>query len=133
MSYKLLSYFADRKEIRAGILVDDHVYDAARVGTDTSYATMDGVLRNWKKAHSAFVAGTKNIESGKSRASSAKLARRAAIIGAGSSEAKRTKAAGSMARRDGVARRRLLAGLHFGRQLTPVVQIQSPEHAVSVR
>ena len=58
MSYKLLSYFADRKEIRAGILVDDHVYDAARVGTDTSYATMDGVLRNWKKAHSAFVAGT---------------------------------------------------------------------------
>ena len=68
MSYKLLSYHAGRKEIRAGILVGDHVYDAARVDTDTSYATMEGVLRNWKKAHSAFVACTKNIESGKSRA-----------------------------------------------------------------
>ena len=33
MSYKLLSYHAGRKEIRAGILVGDHVYDAARVGT----------------------------------------------------------------------------------------------------
>ena len=68
MSYKLLSYYADRKDIRAGILVGEHVYDAARVGTDTSYATMDGVLRNWKKAHAAFVAGSKLIESGKSRA-----------------------------------------------------------------
>src|ERR1035437_8139299 len=67
MSYKLLSYHAGR-EVRAGILVGDYVYDAARVGTDTSYATMDGVLRNWKKAHSSFVAGTKAIEAGKSRA-----------------------------------------------------------------
>jgi 2-keto-4-pentenoate hydratase/2-oxohepta-3-ene-1,7-dioic acid hydratase in catechol pathway len=68
MPYKLLSYYAGPKEIRAGILVDDMVYDAARVGTNTAYADIMGVLDDWKKAKKAFSDGVKLIESGKSRA-----------------------------------------------------------------
>jgi 2-keto-4-pentenoate hydratase/2-oxohepta-3-ene-1,7-dioic acid hydratase in catechol pathway len=68
MPYKLLSYYAGPKEIRAGILVGDQVYDAARAGTNTKYATMDGVLADWKKARKAFSDASKLIDAGKSRA-----------------------------------------------------------------
>ena len=68
MPYKLLSYYASPKEIRAGVLVDDMVYDAARVGTNTAYADMMGVLDDWKKAKKALADGVKLIEAGKSRA-----------------------------------------------------------------
>lgn len=68
MSYKLLSYHAGKREIRAGILVGDQVYDAAGVAGRLSFARMPGVLDDWKKARRAFFEAARRIEAGKSRA-----------------------------------------------------------------
>lgn len=68
MGYKLLSYYAGKKDVRAGVLVGDLVYEASRVGTNTAYAEVYGVLNDWKKAKKALADGVKLIEAGKSRA-----------------------------------------------------------------
>jgi 2-keto-4-pentenoate hydratase/2-oxohepta-3-ene-1,7-dioic acid hydratase in catechol pathway len=68
MSYKLLSYNAGKGEIRAGILVADQVYDAARITAKPSYATVQDLLNDWKSARRALAEAAKKIESGKSRA-----------------------------------------------------------------
>ncbi len=68
MPYKLLSYFAGRDDVRAGILVRDSVYDAGRATGKLSYAGVLDVLNDWKNARKALADAAKKIESGKSRA-----------------------------------------------------------------
>jgi len=67
MSYKLLSYQAGR-DARAGLLVGDTVYDAAKVTRDAACATVLGALQNWSASHRKFTQVAKSIASGKSRA-----------------------------------------------------------------
>ena len=43
MSYKLLSY-RDGRDARAGVLVGDAVYDAARVTGTPAYSSVVGIL-----------------------------------------------------------------------------------------
>ena len=66
MSYRLLSYQSGR-EARAGLLVGDKVYDAARVTGEAGWASVMGALDQWSKAHRAFAQAAKRIETGKSR------------------------------------------------------------------
>lgn len=68
MSYKLLSYFAGKNDVRAGILVGDQVYDAAKTGGNASYVAVIDVLNDWKNARKALGEAAKRIASGKSRA-----------------------------------------------------------------
>jgi len=63
MSYKLLSYQSGR-EARAGILVGDQVYDAARLTGQAAWSSVLGALQDWSKAHRAFAAAAKRIEPG---------------------------------------------------------------------
>src|SRR4051812_11100986 len=68
MPFKLLSYFSSPEENRARVPLDHKGYHPARVGTNTGYADMMGVLNDWKKAKKALADGVKLIEAGKSRA-----------------------------------------------------------------
>ena len=74
MSYKLLSYQAGR-DARAGVLVGDTVYDAAKATGTAAYASMLGVLEDWSKAKGTLVQAGKRIAAGKSRAKGTPLAR----------------------------------------------------------
>ncbi len=67
MAYRLLSYKSG-KEGRAGILVGDQVYDAAKLTGVAAWSTTVGALADWSKANRAFAEVAKKIESGKSRA-----------------------------------------------------------------
>jgi 2-keto-4-pentenoate hydratase/2-oxohepta-3-ene-1,7-dioic acid hydratase in catechol pathway len=67
MSYRLLS-FRSGQEARAGLLVEDQVYDAARVGGVAEWSTVLGALQDWPKAHRAFTEAAARIAAGKSRA-----------------------------------------------------------------
>ncbi len=60
MSYKLLS-FKSGGEARAGLLVGEQVYDAARVTGKPAWATVLGALQEWPKAHREFAAFAKRI------------------------------------------------------------------------
>jgi len=74
MSYKLLSYQTGR-DARAGVLVGDTVYDAARVTGAAAYASVLGVLEDWSKAKGSLAQAAKRIAAGKSRAKGQPLAR----------------------------------------------------------
>ena len=67
MSYKLLSYQSGR-EARAGILVGDRIYDAARLTGQAAWSSVLGALQDWSRAHRAFAAAAKRITTDKSRA-----------------------------------------------------------------
>ena len=72
MSYRLLTFQSGR-EARAGILVGEDIYDAARVTATAAYSTVLGALQDWVKANKAFKDAAARIESGKSRAKGTKL------------------------------------------------------------
>src|SRR5438093_577065 len=74
MSYKLLS-FKSGGEARAGLLVGEQVYDAARVTGKPAWASVLGALRDWPKAHREFAAFAKRIAEGKSKAKGLPLKR----------------------------------------------------------
>jgi 2-keto-4-pentenoate hydratase/2-oxohepta-3-ene-1,7-dioic acid hydratase in catechol pathway len=67
MSYRLLSYRSGR-EARAGLLVGEQVYDAARVTGKPAWSSVLGALQDWAKAHREFAAFAKRVASGKSKA-----------------------------------------------------------------
>jgi len=74
MSYKLLTYQAGR-DARAGVLVDDTVYDAAKLTAKVAYSSVLAVLSDWAKANRALAQAAKNITAGKSRTKGTPLAR----------------------------------------------------------
>jgi 2-keto-4-pentenoate hydratase/2-oxohepta-3-ene-1,7-dioic acid hydratase in catechol pathway len=74
MSYKLLSYQAGR-DARAGVLVADAVFDAAKLTTNTTHASVLGVLGDWPKASRTLAQAAKRIAVGKSRVKGTPLAR----------------------------------------------------------
>lgn len=78
MRYKLLSYRAGR-DARAGVLVDDMVYDAAKITGDGVYSSVLSVLEDWRKANRLLSQATTRIASGKSRAKGLPL-RRARLL-----------------------------------------------------
>jgi len=74
MSYRLLSYQSGR-EARAGILVGEQIYDAARLTGRADWSSVLGALQEWPKANRAFAAAAKRIALGKSRAKGLPLKR----------------------------------------------------------
>ena len=74
MSYRLLTYQVG-KEGRAGILVGETVYDAAKLTGVAAYATVKGALRDWSRANRQFAQAAKKIAAGKSRAKGLPLKR----------------------------------------------------------
>ncbi len=75
MSYKLLTYRVSAKEARSGMLVDDTVYDVARVTGVAGTDTVMGVLENWRTTERALRDSADRIASGKSRAKGVALAK----------------------------------------------------------
>jgi len=73
MTYRLLSYQAGR-EVRAGVLVADTVYDATKVTGDPAYASVLGV-EDWAEAKRVLAQAAKRIAAGKSRARGVPLKR----------------------------------------------------------
>jgi 2-keto-4-pentenoate hydratase/2-oxohepta-3-ene-1,7-dioic acid hydratase in catechol pathway len=74
MSYHLVSYAAGRAA-RAGVLVQDTVYDAARLTGDPTHATVLGILGSWPKANRLLARATKRIAAGRSQPKGVPLAR----------------------------------------------------------
>jgi 2-keto-4-pentenoate hydratase/2-oxohepta-3-ene-1,7-dioic acid hydratase in catechol pathway len=74
MSYKLLSYQAGR-DARAGVLVGESVFDAAKLTATAAHATVLGVLNDWPKANRAIAQAAKRIAAGKSRVKGTPVAR----------------------------------------------------------
>jgi len=74
MSYRLLSFQSGR-EARAGILVGERVYDAARLTGQPAWSSVLGALEDWRKAHRAFAAAAKRIADGRSKARGVPLGR----------------------------------------------------------
>src|SRR5712692_4967175 len=66
MPYKLLSYQAGQAA-RAGVLVGDTVYDAAKVTGLSAHSSVLGVLDDWSRAKRLIAQAAKRIESGKGR------------------------------------------------------------------
>lgn len=74
MPYKLLSYQVG-KAARAGILVGESVYDAAKVSGVAAHASVTGILDDWSRAHRLLAQGAKRIEAGKARVKGVPLKR----------------------------------------------------------
>ncbi len=74
MSYRLLSYQAGR-DARAGVLVGDTVYDAAKVTGDPAPASVLGMLTDWNKSKRLLAQAAKRIADGKSRVKGVPLTR----------------------------------------------------------
>src|SRR5438874_9654027 len=74
MPYKLLSYQAGRAA-RAGMLVGDIVYDAAKVTGVAAHASVLGILEDWGRARRLLAQAATRIASGKGRAKGVPLAR----------------------------------------------------------
>ena len=70
--YKLVSYRAPQGA-RAGVLVHDKVYDAARLCGDEAYGSMLGILRDWRAA--AGLLKKKALNPGRARSIALKKAR----------------------------------------------------------
>jgi 2-keto-4-pentenoate hydratase/2-oxohepta-3-ene-1,7-dioic acid hydratase in catechol pathway len=66
MPYKLLSYQAGRTA-RAGALVEDAVYDAAKVTGVAAHASVLGVLEDWSRARRLLAQAAKRLEGGRGR------------------------------------------------------------------
>jgi 2-keto-4-pentenoate hydratase/2-oxohepta-3-ene-1,7-dioic acid hydratase in catechol pathway len=67
MPYKLLS-FRSGPGSRAGILVGDTVYEAAKITKSPAHATVLGLLEDWGRAHRLLDQAAKRLASGKARA-----------------------------------------------------------------
>lgn len=74
MGYRLLSFQSGR-QARAGLLIGDRVYDAARVTGRQSWATVLAALQEWSKADRAFRQAARRIAAGSSRAKGVALAK----------------------------------------------------------
>jgi 2-keto-4-pentenoate hydratase/2-oxohepta-3-ene-1,7-dioic acid hydratase in catechol pathway len=74
MSYRLLS-FGSGREARAGLLVGEQVYDAARLTGQPRWSSVLGALEDWSKARRAFATAAKRIATGKSKAKGVPLKR----------------------------------------------------------
>src|SRR5258708_35523777 len=74
MSYRLLSYQSGR-EARAGVLVGEQIYDAARLTGQAAWSSVLGALEDWGKAHRAFAAAAKRIGAGRSKVKGVPLKR----------------------------------------------------------
>src|SRR5258708_23026177 len=74
MTYKLVGFKAGG-EARAGLVVGEQVYDAARVTGKPAWATVLGVLQDWPKAHREFAAFAKRVASAKSKSKGLPLKR----------------------------------------------------------
>jgi 2-keto-4-pentenoate hydratase/2-oxohepta-3-ene-1,7-dioic acid hydratase in catechol pathway len=74
MSYRLLSYQSGR-EARAGVLVGEQIFDAARLAGRPAWSSVLGALQDWGKAHRVFTAAAKRIAAGKSKAKGVPLKR----------------------------------------------------------
>src|SRR5437870_7311580 len=74
MSYRLLSFQSGR-ETRAGILVGEQIYDAARLAGQPAWSSVLGALQDWGRAHRAFAVAAKRIAAGKSKAKGLPLKR----------------------------------------------------------
>lgn len=72
--YKLLSYYAGARDIRAGILLGTQVYDAAHTAGQPSWATMSALLSDWKRARPLLAASARRIARGALRAKARPLA-----------------------------------------------------------
>ena len=66
MSYKLLSH-QDGRDARAGLLVGDTVYDAARVTGTPGYTSVLSILEDWSRARRLLAQAAKKIASARSR------------------------------------------------------------------
>src|SRR6266849_4284829 len=66
MPYKLLSYQAGQAA-RAGVLVGDTVYDAAKVTGLSAHSSVLGVLDDWSRAKRLLAQAAKRIEAGQGR------------------------------------------------------------------
>jgi 2-keto-4-pentenoate hydratase/2-oxohepta-3-ene-1,7-dioic acid hydratase in catechol pathway len=66
MSYRLLSYRVGA-DARAGILVSDAVYDAAKATGVSAHSSVLGVLQDWRTAHRQLAQAAKRIAAGQSR------------------------------------------------------------------
>jgi 2-keto-4-pentenoate hydratase/2-oxohepta-3-ene-1,7-dioic acid hydratase in catechol pathway len=67
MPYKLMS-FRSGLGSRAGILVGDTVYEAAKITKSPAHATVLGLLEDWGRAHRLLDQAAKRLASGKARA-----------------------------------------------------------------
>jgi 2-keto-4-pentenoate hydratase/2-oxohepta-3-ene-1,7-dioic acid hydratase in catechol pathway len=74
MTYKLLSY-QDGRSARAGVLIGETVYDAAKVTGTATYASVLGILEDWNRARRLLAQTAKNLAAGKSRAKGVPLKR----------------------------------------------------------
>jgi len=74
MSYRLLSFRSGR-ETRAGLLVGEQVYDAARVTGQPAWSSVLGALEDWVRAHRTFSAAAKRLAAGRSRAKGVPIGR----------------------------------------------------------
>ena len=74
MPYKLLSYQAGRTA-RAGVLVEDTVYDAAKVTGVAAHASVLGVLEDWSRARRLLAQAAKRLETDRGRATGIPLKR----------------------------------------------------------
>jgi 2-keto-4-pentenoate hydratase/2-oxohepta-3-ene-1,7-dioic acid hydratase in catechol pathway len=66
MPYKLLSYRAGQAA-RAGILVGENVYDAAKVTGVAAHSSVVGLLEDWSRAHRLLAQASTRIALGKAR------------------------------------------------------------------
>ncbi len=74
MSYRLLSYRSGR-DARAGVLVDEQVYDATKVSGNAAYTSVLAILQDWSEAKTAIALGAQRIAAGKSRTKGTPLKR----------------------------------------------------------
>ncbi len=74
MTYKLLSYRVGG-DARAGVLVADTVYDAAKVTGDPAYASVLGMLQDWTTAKRLLAQTAKRLAAGTGRAKGVPLTR----------------------------------------------------------
>src|SRR5262249_56700904 len=74
MSFKLLTYQTGR-DARAGVLVGETVFDAAKLTANAAHSSVLGLLADWPKASRALAQAAKSITAGKTRPQGTPLAR----------------------------------------------------------
>jgi 2-keto-4-pentenoate hydratase/2-oxohepta-3-ene-1,7-dioic acid hydratase in catechol pathway len=74
MPYKLLSFRTGHGP-RAGVLIGDTVYDAAKVTKVAAHASVLGILEDWTRARRLLDQASKRLASGKARGQGIPLAR----------------------------------------------------------
>jgi 2-keto-4-pentenoate hydratase/2-oxohepta-3-ene-1,7-dioic acid hydratase in catechol pathway len=74
VSYRLLSFQSGR-EARAGVLVDELVYDPAKISGNSAYSSVLAILQDWSDAKSALTLAAKRIDAGRSKTKGVPLKR----------------------------------------------------------